>query len=189
MEYDIISFENSDDFRHWLEINHAESNGIWLRIYKKASAVVSINYNEALLAALCFGWIDGQIKTFDEFSYIQKFTPRRPKSLWSKRNIGIAEQLILDGKMHAAGLKAINEAKADGRWHGAYDSPSNMTIPEDLIIELTKDKKAADFFESLNKINKYAIVWRLQTARNAEIRAKRMKTILEMLAKAEKYHN
>jgi uncharacterized protein YdeI (YjbR/CyaY-like superfamily) len=185
----LLSFESTDTWRQWLEQNYELQSGIWLRFYKKTSGIKTLIYDEALDVALCFGWIDGQAKKLDEISYQQKFTPRRPQSLWSKRNIGKATQLIKENKMHAAGLLAIEAAKADGRWQAAYDSPSNMTIPEDFLLVLKEDKFAYDFFESLNRTNKYAIVWRLQTAKNTVIKEKRMKTILEMLKKGEKFHN
>jgi uncharacterized protein YdeI (YjbR/CyaY-like superfamily) len=187
-DYVVMSFETTDQWRKWLEKNHADSPGLWLRMYKKASGIKTITYLEALHEALCYGWIDGQVKPFDETSWIQKFTPRRKRSMWSKRNIGFAEQLIKDGKMTSAGLKEIEEAKADGRWEAAYDSPSNMTVPEDFLKELTKNKKAEEFFKTLNKSNTYAIAWRLQTAKKPETREKRMKQILEMMAKGEKFH-
>ena len=188
-ELQIISFSSYKDWENWLELNHHISNGIWLKFYKKNSGVTTIVYKEALDIALCFGWIDGQLKPCDENSYLQKFTPRRPQSIWSKRNIEHITRLEKAGKMKPSGLKAVEAAKADGRWDKAYDSPSNMEIPEDLLNELKKDEKALAFFESLNKANKYAITWRLQTAKRLETRKKRLMLILEMLVKGEKFHN
>jgi uncharacterized protein YdeI (YjbR/CyaY-like superfamily) len=187
-EYPVLSFDNSAAFRKWLEKNHAEAPGIWLRIYKKKSGVDSINYDLALDEALCYGWIDGQVKTYDEQSYIQKFTHRRARSMWSKRNIEHVARLEKDGKMKPSGIKEVETAKADGRWYVSYDSPANMTVPEDFLKELSKDKKSAEFFKSLSKANQYAINWRLQTAKKPETREKRMKLILEMLAKGQKFH-
>jgi uncharacterized protein YdeI (YjbR/CyaY-like superfamily) len=185
----IISFSSSVEWRQWLELNHNISAGIWLKFYKKGSDIISIIYKEALDEALCYGWIDGQLKPNDENSYLQKFTPRRPQSIWSKRNIEHVARLEKEGKMKPSGLLAVEAAKADGRWNRAYDSPGNMSIPEDLLKELKKDKDSLAFFESLNKTNKYAITWRLQTAKKPETREKRMKLILEMLKKKEKFHN
>jgi len=187
-EYPIIPFENQELWRNWLEQNHDKVDGVWIRIYKKASGVTSVTHAGALEEALCFGWIDGQANKYDEVSYLQKFTPRRAKSIWSKRNINFVKRLEKAGKMEPAGLEQVKAAKADGRWEKAYDSPSNMTMPDDFLQELAKDKKAQAFFETLNKTNTYAIGWRLQTAKKPETRQKRMKMILEMLANEEKFH-
>jgi uncharacterized protein YdeI (YjbR/CyaY-like superfamily) len=185
---EIMRFKSSADYRSWLARNYAHSDGVWLRIYKKGSTAASISYAQALDQSLCFGWIDGQKKPYDEDSWLQKFTPRRPKSGWSKTNTQHAERLVKSGEMTSAGLKAIEAAKLDGRWQAAYDSPGNATPPDDFLRELSKNKKAKGFFETLNKRNTYAIVYRLQTAKKPETRAKRMKMILAMLAKAEKFH-
>lgn len=183
-----LTFKSSLDFRDWLEKNHADTNGIWLRIFKKDAGKTSVTYAEALDQALCFGWIDGQKQPDDESSWLQKFTPRRAKSGWSKLNTQHAERLIKSGQMTPAGLKAVEAAKADGRWHTAYDSPRNAAPPEDFLKLLGKDKKAKAFFATLNKSNVYAIVYRLQTAKKPETRERRMKMILEMLARGEKFH-
>jgi uncharacterized protein YdeI (YjbR/CyaY-like superfamily) len=187
-ELPVLSFETSADFRNWLEKNYEDQTGIWLRIFKKDSGVASVNYALALDEALCYGWIDGQVKSIDEKSYMQKFTPRRLRSMWSKRNIENVKRLKKEGRMRPSGLKEVEKAKADGRWENSYDSPSNMTVPEDFLTELAKDKKASEFFNTLSKINKYSIVWRLQTARKPETRANRMKVILEMLSKGKSFH-
>jgi uncharacterized protein YdeI (YjbR/CyaY-like superfamily) len=183
-----LTFKSSAEFRRWLEINHARSDGIWLRICKKNSGKKSITYAEALNQSLCYGWIDGQKQAHDECSWLQKFTPRRVKSGWSKLNTAHAERLIKVGQMTRAGLKAVEAAKADGRWQAAYDSPRNAVPPDDFLKALDKDKKAKAFFETLNKSNIYSIVYRLQTAKKPETREKRMKLILEMLAHGEKFH-
>ncbi|MFA7419231.1 MAG: YdeI/OmpD-associated family protein [Melioribacteraceae bacterium] len=187
-ELPIISFQSKDKWRDWLLKNYADSNGAWLRLYKKNSDVKSINHDLALDEALCFGWIDGQAKSYDEQSYLQKFTPRRKGSIWSKRNTDNIERLIKERKMHPSGLAEVEKAKADGRWAKAYDSPANMQIPEDLLKELSQNPKALAFFNTLNKTNKYSIAWRLQTAKKTETRLKRMKAILEMLEESKKYH-
>ena len=183
-----IPFKSPKSFETWLEKQHDKSTGIWMKIYKKDSGIKTITYAEALDVALCFGWIDGQKQAFDEESWLQKFCPRTAKSIWSKINIGHVERLIQTGKMQPAGLKAIESAKADGRWEKAYDSPSKMTIPDDFLKELSKNKMAETFFKSLNKTNLYAIGFQLQTAKKQETRDKRMKAIIEKLAKGEKFH-
>ena len=188
-EIPVISFPSEKAWELWLDQNHTTSKGVWLRFYKKGSGVATVVYNDALDVALCYGWIDGQLKTFDAKSYIQRFTPRRSKSIWSKRNIERVALLEKQDRMKPAGLKEVEMAKVNGNWEMAYDSPSKMTIPEDFLHELSKNKKAMSFFESLNKANQYAIVWRLQTAKKPETRMKRMKEILEMLAKGEKFHS
>ena len=184
----IISFRSAKEWEKWLAKHHADSNGIWLRLFKKDFGVPSITYDEALDEALCHGWIDGQLQKYDDKSWLRKFTPRRPKSVWSKRNIEHVARLCKADKMKPAGLKQVETAKADGRWEKAYDSPSAMQIPEDFLRQLAKNKKAKAFFKALNKANTYAIAWRLQTAKKAETREKRMKTILDMLARDEKLH-
>ncbi len=182
------SFATASAWEKWLAANYEKSEGIWLRIYKKDSGKKTVTYAEALDEALCYGWIDGQKKKFDDESWIQKFTPRRARSIWSKRNIAHIERLTKEKRMKAGGLKAFEEAKKDGRIAAAYDSPANSTPPEDLLNLLEKNKKAKAFFETLNKANKFAITWRLQTAKKPETREKRMKIILEMLDKGEKFH-
>ncbi|WP_118973821.1 YdeI/OmpD-associated family protein [Taibaiella koreensis] len=182
------SFASASAWAKWLAKNHAEPDGIWLRIFNKESGEKSVTYAEALDEALCYGWIDGQKKKVDSDSWIQKFTPRRARSMWSKRNIEHFERLASEKRMKAPGLKAFEDAKKDGRLAAAYDSPSNATIPDDFLKRLGKNEKAKAFFDSLNKANKYAITWRLQTAKKPETRERRMSIILEMLAKGEKFH-
>lgn len=183
----IIEFKTAERFETWLEKNHKNPDGLWLKLFKKDSGKKSISYAEALDVALCYGWIDGQRRACDEQAWLQKFTPRRTKSIWSKINIGHAERLIDERRMRPPGLKAIEEAKTDGRWENAYDSPSKMTIPEDFLEELSKNKKAEAFFMGLNKTNLFSIGFRLQTAKKQETREKRMKEIIERLAKGEKF--
>ena len=183
----IIEFKTSETFETWLLENHDNSNGIWMKIFKKGSGKETISYAEALDVALCYGWIDGQKKAFDEQAWLQKFCPRREKSIWSKINIGHVERLINEGRMRPAGLNVVEKAKADGRWENAYDSSSNMIIPEDFLKELSKNKKAEAFFNGLNKSNLFFIGFRLQTAKKQETRDKRMKEIIEKLARGEKF--
>jgi uncharacterized protein YdeI (YjbR/CyaY-like superfamily) len=184
----ILAFESSDDWENWLGKNHSDTEGIWIRIFKKNSGKKSITYAEALDEALCYGWIDGQKDKYDALSWLQKFTPRRPGSNWSKINTAHIERLINAGKMKTAGLIKVEEAKSDGRWENAYHSQSTATIPEDFMKELEKNVKARRFFETLNKANLYAIKYRLQTAKRIETRQKRIKLILTMLSKGEQFH-
>jgi uncharacterized protein YdeI (YjbR/CyaY-like superfamily) len=183
-----LSFLSSPEFRTWLAANHRKSEGIWMRIFKKDSGETSITYAEALDEALCFGWIDGQKKRHDDSSWLQRFTPRRPHSGWSKINTQHAERLIQTGRMKAAGHAQIDAAKKDGRWTVAYDSPSTATFPEDFLAALRKNRIAKAFFESLNKANRYAIAYRLQTAKKSETKRRRMDMILAMLARSEAFH-
>ena len=184
----ILHFKTSVGFRRWLAKNHVKSEGLWLRISKKDEGEKSLTYAEALDQALCYGWIDGQKKPFDELSWLQKFTPRRSKSGWSKLNTRHVERLTKAGAMTPAGLEAVEAAKVDGRWEAAYASPKNAGPPEDFLKELAKNKKAKAFFETLNKANVYSIVYRLQTAKKPETREKRMKTILAMMEEGKAFH-
>ena len=183
-----MSFTSPRDFRIWLAKNHSQSEGIWLRIFKKDSGVTTVTYSEALDQALCFGWIDGQKKPHDETSWLQKFTPRRAKSGWSKNNTQHAERLMKSGEMDPAGLKEIEAAKTDGRWKAAYDSFGAAAMPSDFLTELGRNRKAQAFFATLNKTNLYSITYRLQTAKKPETRLKRMRAIIEMLSRGEKFH-
>jgi len=182
------SFKTPKEWRRWLTKHHAKPEGIWLRFFKKASGVKSITYAEALDEALCFGWIDGQVKKYDAESWVQRFTPRRSKSIWSKRNREHVARLIKDKRMTAAGLNEVERAKQDGRWDRAYDSPKHMQVPADFLRELRKDKHAYAFFQTLNKANTYAIAWRLQTAKKPATRERRMQALLQMLRQGNKLH-
>ncbi|TAN19759.1 MAG: bacteriocin-protection protein, YdeI/OmpD-associated family [Chitinophagaceae bacterium] len=187
-EASIQSFKNKENWQEWLEENQHRQEGVWLQIFRKESEIMTVTYQQALEEAICYGWIDGQKKKYDEQSYLQKFTPRRTNSLWSKRNIGIVEKLTDARRMKQRGIKEVEKAKADGRWEKAYDSPSGMTAPEDFLKELAKNKKAEAFYETLNQANRYSINWRLQTAGKPETRERRMKNILKMLKKGKKFH-
>ena len=184
----VLRFKSSANFRNWLEKNHARPDGIWLRIFKKDSGEKSLTYAEALDQALCYGWIDGQTKPFDELSWLRKFTPRRSRSGWSKINTGHVERLTKAGAMRPAGLEAVEAAKSDGRWEAAYASSRNAVPPEDFLKELAKNKKAEAFFKTLNKANVYSIIYRLQTAKKQETRTKRMKMILAMMDQGKAFH-
>ena len=188
-ETPIKSFASSKQWNKWLSLNHAKSaNGVWLRIFRKDSGEATVTYDEALEEALCYGWIDGQKKPYDEKSWLQKFTPRRAKSIWSKKNQTRVAQLIEEKRMQPPGLKEIESAKKDGRWEQAYDSPSKMEIPADFLSLLKKDKQAYEFFKTLNKANTYAIAWRLATAKKPETRQKRLQILLEMMKEQKKLH-
>ena len=167
---------------------HARAPGLLLRIYKKGSGVPSVTYAEALDQALCFGWIDGQKLPFDANSWVQKFTPRRAKSGWSKKNVAHVDRLIREGQMTPAGLKEVEGAKADGRWAAAYDSSTSATVPPEFVKELARNPKAKQFYATLNKTDLYSIAYRLQTAKRPETRIKRIKLIIDMLARGEKFH-
>jgi uncharacterized protein YdeI (YjbR/CyaY-like superfamily) len=187
-ELPLRAFKTATAFETWLHKNQDKSDGIRLLFYKKDSGKASVRYPEAVEICLCYGWIDGMAKGIDDESYEQRFTPRRPKSIWSKINVERAGKLIESGRMKERGLKEIERAKADGRWDAAYDSPTTSKVPDDFIALLNKHPKAKKFFSTLNKTNTYAITWRLQTAKKPETRDKRMKVILEMLKKGETFH-
>jgi uncharacterized protein YdeI (YjbR/CyaY-like superfamily) len=181
-------FKSPEDWASWLNKNHAKSSGLWLRIAKKASGIESVSYSEAVEVALCYGWIDGLKKTYDDTSWVQKFTPRRPTSVWSMINRAKAKELIESGKMKPAGLKAIEEARKSGRWDAAYESPKNATMSSDFQAELDKNPQAKAFFETLRGSNRYAILYRIQTAKKAETREKRIREFMKMLERKEKIY-
>ena len=187
-EAPIKAFASPVAWRAWLEKNHTKPAGIWIIFYKKTSGKKSISYAQALDEALCFGWIDGQSKGIDEASWKQRFTPRRTKSIWSKRNRENVARLIKKKRMTPAGLKEIAAAKKDGRWETAYDSPKTMDVPADFLRELRRDPGAYAFYKTLNRANIYAIGWRLQTAKKPETRTRRMEALLSMLKAGKKFH-
>lgn len=187
-EFPILAFATARAWQQWLAKHHKTSDGIWLRLFKKTSDTASVSYAEALDEALCHGWIDGQLKSHDAESWLRKFTPRRANSIWSKKNLDHVARLTRAGRMKAAGLKAVEAAKADGRLKVAYDAPGKSEVPKDFLAALAKNAKAKAFFATLNRANVYAITFRLQTAKKPETREKRMKAILEMLGKGEKFH-
>jgi uncharacterized protein YdeI (YjbR/CyaY-like superfamily) len=185
----VLEFTRAKEWERWLARNNAKApDGVWLRFYKKASGKQTFTFPEALEVALCYGWIDAQGKSENEESSRQRFLPRRKRSTWSRINTENAERLIEQGRMKPAGLAEIERAKQDGRWAAAYDSPSTSTVPDDFLALLAKNKKAKAFFETLNKANRYAITYRLQTAKKPETRERRMKAFIEMLAKGQKLH-
>jgi uncharacterized protein YdeI (YjbR/CyaY-like superfamily) len=184
----VLLFTSQQDWHGWLAENHNKHQGLWLKHAKKSSGKQSVNYGEALEEALCYGWIDSRKQAYDNNYYLQKFTPRGPKSVWSKINVAKAESLIKLGKMQPVGLVAINLAKDDGRWDSAYDPPSASTIPEDFQAALDENPKAKQFFETLNKTNVYAFCWRIQTAKKPENREAKIERFIEMLNRGEKLH-
>lgn len=181
-------FKRQKDWADWLDKHHQVSSGIWLRLAKTTAEMRTVSYGEAVEIALCYGWIDGQKKSYDESSWLQKFTPRGNKSIWSKVNREKAQALIKSGKMKPAGLEAVERAKQDGRWDAAYDSPKGATVPGDFQAELDRNPKAKAFFATLNSANRYAILFRLQTAKKSETRTKRIEQFIRMLEKNEKLH-
>lgn len=184
----IIPFASQKAWGKWLKANHQVSAGVWMQLAKKASDVPSITYAEAIEIALCYGWIDGQKQRHNAEAWLQKFTPRGRKSIWSKINREKALALIEDGKMKAAGLAEVERAKQDGRWEQAYDSPGKATVPSDLQAALNNNPRAKAFFATLEGRNRYAILWRVQTAKKAETRVKRIALFVEMLERGEKIH-
>jgi uncharacterized protein YdeI (YjbR/CyaY-like superfamily) len=184
----ILLFSGPKGWLTWLDAHHGASSGVWLRIAKKGSALRSVSYAEALEAALCYGWIDGQKKPESEQAWLQRFVPRRPKSIWSKVNRAKAMALIEAGRMQAAGLEQVARAKQDGRWEAAYDSPASAEVPADLQAALDGNARAAEFFQTLDRANRYAVLWRVQTAKKAETRARRIAQFVEMLERHEKLH-
>jgi len=185
-----LDVRSAKEWEAWLDEHHESTpEGVWLRMFRKARPESTLDHPQAVEVALCFGWIDGQGKKHDDISRLQKFTPRRKRSVWSKVNTERAERLVAAGRMRSAGLREIEAAKADGRWERAYDPPSTAEIPEDFLTELKKHKKATAFFETLNKRNTYPVVHRLQTARTPEVRARRIQAIIEMFERGEKFHD
>ncbi|EPG73906.1 bacteriocin-protection protein, YdeI/OmpD-associated family [Leptospira fainei serovar Hurstbridge str. BUT 6] len=188
-EIQTIPFRSQKEWEKWLKGNHSSVSGIWLKIAKKKSGIETVTYEEAIEIALCYGWIDGQKKPFDTEHWLQKFSPRVARSIWSKINRDKAEKLIASGKMKSAGLKAIENAKQNGSWEKAYESQGRITIPEDLKKALDKNKKAKAFFETLDSTNRYAILFRIHNVKKEETRMKRLRQFVEMLERNEKIHN
>ncbi|HEX4208290.1 MAG TPA: YdeI/OmpD-associated family protein [Ktedonobacteraceae bacterium] len=184
----IIAFETQQSWDVWLKEHHAETKGIWLKLAKKGTDIASVSYAEALECALCYGWIDGQKAAFDEQYWLQKFTPRGPKSIWSKVNCDKVIALLASDRMQPAGIRQVELAKADGRWEAAYESQSKATIPDDFQKELDKNPKALEFFATLNSVNRYAILFRIQTAKKPETRSARIHKFIEMLASNQKIY-
>lgn len=187
LDLPIKLFRDAAAWERWLAA-HLASSGLWLQIAKKDAALASVSYAEAIEVALCHGWIDGQRRAFDERSFLQRFTPRRPRSLWSKINVCKAEALIVAGRMRAGGLREIESARADGRWEAAYAGPAAMEVHPELAAALARNRKANAFFQTLDRTNRYAVCWRVQTAKKPETRASRIEKLIAMLARGEKIH-
>jgi uncharacterized protein YdeI (YjbR/CyaY-like superfamily) len=184
----ILPFETQQDWEAWLKANHADSKGVWLKIAKKEARTSSVSYAEALESALCYGWIDGQKAAFDEQYWLQKFSPRTAKSIWSKVNCAKAEALITEGRMQTAGLRQVEMAKADGRWERAYESQSKIAIPDDFQSALDKNPQAKEFFNTLDSANRYAFLFRIHAVKKPETRAAKIQKFVEMLSQQQKLH-
>lgn len=183
-----LTMKAQADWDAWLEQHGAKSSGVWLRLAKRGAEHPTISYAEALESALCFGWIDGQKRAEDDHYWLQRFTPRTSKSIWSKINKAKAEVLVASGRIRAAGLQEIERAKKDGRWDAAYSSASTATIPRDLQEALDANKKAKEFFATLDSQNRYSVLFRIQAAKRQETRARKIAQFVEMLGKGEKIH-
>jgi uncharacterized protein YdeI (YjbR/CyaY-like superfamily) len=176
-------------WRRWLTQRHEQSSGVWLMLAKKGTTQpTSLTYDDALVEALCFGWIDGQVRRADEATYRQRFTRRRPRSSWSRRNVELAERLIADGRMHPAGIAEVERARADGRWAVAYDGPGAIEVPEDLAAALAQSHRATAMFDILTSQNRYAVLFRVGQAKRADTRARRIAMFVEMLERGETVH-
>jgi uncharacterized protein YdeI (YjbR/CyaY-like superfamily) len=173
-------------WRAWLRKHHAEPEGVWLVLAKKGTLEpTSLTYDDALEEALCHGWIDGQVRRRDDATYWQRFTPRRARSPWSKRNVGIAERLVAERRMRPAGVAEMERAKADGRWQAAYAGPASIEVPDDLAAALAAEPKAQKLFDALTSQNRYAVLYRVTTAKRADTRARRIEQFVELLARGE----
>ena len=183
-----LAFSSQAEFEAWMDANAATSDGLWMKIAKKATGIPTCSAPEALEVCLCFGWIDGQRKALDDEFFLQKYTPRRPRSKWSKINVGKVQALIEAGRMRPAGFAEIERAKADGRWEAAYASQATIEVPPDLQAELDRNPAAAANFAALNSQNRYSILFRLHDAKRPETRARRLAQFVEMLANGETLH-
>lgn len=185
---EILNIKSSADWHGWLEKHHSQQTGVWLLHAKKGGGQISVSYTEAVDEALCYGWIDSLKQTFDDLYYKQKYTPRKPRSVWSKINVAKAEQFIKDGRMRPSGLMAVEIAKANGEWARAYDPGSTMAVPKDFQEALNKNPRAKKFFLTLNKTNSYAILWRIQTTKRPETRTARIAKFVDMLNEGKKLY-
>jgi uncharacterized protein YdeI (YjbR/CyaY-like superfamily) len=184
----VLGFADSRAWETWLAQQHAVSPGIWLKIRKKDSSEPGINHDEALAVALCYGWIDGQVDRLDDDYWLQRFTPRKPRSRWSKINTEKAAELIDAGRMQPAGMREVELAQADGRWDAAYAGQRTITVPDDLAAELARNDAARAFFATLSGANRYAILYRIGDAKRPETRARRIAKFVGMLAAHETIH-
>ena len=184
----MMAFETQREWEAWLEEHHADTPGVWVTMARKGTDISSITHAEALESALCYGWIDGQTASVDSRQWRQKFTPRRPKSIWSRVNCEKATALIANRRMQPAGLRQVELAKSDGRWDAAYEPPSTIAIPDDLQRALDANQTAKDFFGTLDSRNRYAVLFRIHTAKKSATRAGRIEKFIAMLANHEKIH-
>lgn len=188
-EQPVLTVPDSTAWRSWLEEHQELAEGVWLRLAKKGTTEpTSLSYDEALDEALCFGWIDGQVRRLDERTYRQRFTPRRARSMWSKRNVGRVERLASEGRLRQAGVAAIERAKADGRWEAAYSGQAAIEVPADLTAALQANPPAQAMFEILTSQNRYAVLWRIHNAKRADTRARRIEQFVTMLAEGKTPH-
>lgn len=182
----VLTVPDAAGWRGWLSENHNCSRGVWLVLAKqRAVEPTSLTYDQALEEALCYGWIDGQIRGGDEATYRQRITPRRATSAWSRRNVALVERLTEEGRMHPAGVAQMERAKSDGRWDAAYAGPASMAVPQDLAAALAAEPAAREMFDALSTRNRYAVLYRVETAKRAETRRKRIENFVDMLARSE----
>lgn len=187
-ELPVILFETREQFHDWLDKNHTSSTGIWLKLAKKASTIPTVSYEDAVQEALCYGWIDSLLNAYDENFKLQKFSPRKARSVWSKTNIDRVDLLLKAHKIQPAGQAAIDIAKQNGTWDNAYDGSATMTVPEDFQAALDQNPRAKTFFATLNKTNTYAFCWRVRTAKKPETRKARIEKFITMLSNGEKLY-
>ncbi len=187
-EAPIIAFASPEEWQAWLDEHQDDQNGVWIKLAKTGSNIASVTRGEALDVALCYGWIDGQARSFDDQYWLQRYTPRRPRSKWSQINTRKVEELIAAKRMQPAGFREIERARKDGRWDAAYAPPSTATVPDDLQAALDANPTAAAFFETLNSQNRYAILHRIHDAKRLETRARRIAKFVEILSEHQKIH-
>jgi uncharacterized protein YdeI (YjbR/CyaY-like superfamily) len=184
----VLPFADQAALEAWLEAEGATAPGLYVKIAKKGTGVPSVNWEQMVEVLLCFGWIDGRANRIDDSFYVQRVTPRRPKSVWSAKNVATVERLIAEGRMRPAGLAAVEAAKADGRWERAYGGPASITVPDDLAEALAVDPAAQREFDKLDRANRYAVLWRVHTANTPATRAKRIANLVQMLAEGRRIH-
>jgi len=184
----VLAFPDQAAFERWLEVEHERSPGVYVKVAKKGAPEPSLTQAEMVESLLCFGWIDGRINRYDEFFFLTRVTPRRAKSVWSKKNVEWVGELLAAGRMRPAGLAAVEAAQADGRWQRAYAGPATMTVPDDLVAALAAEPAAQREFEGLSGTNRYAVLWRVHTAATPAGRAKRIADCVQMLAEGRRFH-
>ena len=187
-DFETRAFASAADFDAWLDAEHDRAPGLFLRIAKKSSGIPSITAAEAVEVALCHGWIDGRGNRVDDDWFTVRYTPRRPRSVWSQKNVDTVARLVADGRMQPAGLAQVEAARADGRWDRAYAGSATMTVPDDLAEALAAEPAAAASFAGLDAANRYAVLWRVQTASTPQTRAKRIAACVQMLAEGRRFH-